>query len=248
MDNEYLEGRHALEEALAAEVPIQTVYASDAAATDKRCGKLLARVQAQGIRVERANKQVLDERSAHGAHQGIVAKIEPFKYCGIEDIIRAAAGKQDALIIACDHITDAGNFGAIVRTAEVVGASGVLIQNKRSAHVTTAAYKTSAGAVAHMPIACEANLASNLNRLKDEGFWVAGASEHAKTVLWDASLSGRIVLVMGSEDAGLSKLTLKTCDLLVTLPQVGRVESLNVAQATTALAYEWMRQCSAAKH
>ena len=98
-----------------------------------------------------------------------------------------------------------------------------------------------------MPIALEANLASNLNRLKDEGYWVVGASEHAQTSLWDAPLSGRIALVMGSEGAGLSKLTLKTCDLLVALPQVGKVESLNVAQATCALAYEWMRQCSVAE-
>lgn len=248
MESEFLEGRHALEEALDAGVPVQTVYASNAAIADKRCGKLLARFQAQGVPVERANKQMLDEHSAHGAHQGVIAKVAPYEYLGIEDLIANAAGKQDALIIACDHITDAGNFGAIVRTAEVVGASGVLIQNKRSARVTTAAYKTSAGAVAHMPIACEANLVNNLNRLKDEGFWIAGASEHAKTLLWDAPLSGRIVLVMGSEDSGLSKLTLKTCDILVALPQVGRVESLNVAQATTAIAYEWMRQCSVARH
>lgn len=247
MDSEYLEGRHALEEALDAGVPIQAIYASDAAVADKRCGKLLARLQSQGVQIERSNKQMLDERSAHGAHQGIVAKLAPFEYCGIEDIVSRAAGKKNSLIVACDHITDAGNFGAIVRSAEVVGADGVLIQNKRSAHVTTATYKTSAGAVAHIPIACEANLANNLNRLKDEGYWVVGASEHAQTLLWDAPLSGRIVLVMGSEGAGLSKLTLKTCDLLVALPQVGRVESLNVAQATTALAYEWMRQCNVAE-
>ncbi len=247
MDSEFLEGRHALEEALDAGVPIQTVYASDAAIADKRCGKLLARLQSQGMQIERANRQMLDERSAHGAHQGIIAKIAPFKYCGIEDLVARAEGKKNSLIIACDRITDAGNFGAIVRSAEVVGADGVLIQNKRSARVTTASYKTSAGAVAHMPIALEANLASNLNRLKDEGYWVVGASEHAQTSLWDAPLSGRIALVMGSEGAGLSKLTLKTCDLLVALPQVGKVESLNVAQATCALAYEWMRQCSVAE-
>lgn len=247
MDNEFLEGRHALEEALSAGVPIQAVYASDAACNDKRCAKVLARIQSQGITIEKAPRSMLDERSAHGAHQGIIARVAPFAYVGIEELVRRAAGKKNALIIACDHITDAGNFGAIARSAEVVGACGMLIQNKRSAHVTTAAYKTSAGVVAHLPIALEANLASNLNRLKDEGFWVVGASEHAKSVVWDASLSGRIVLVVGSEGEGLSKLTLKTCDLLVKLPQVGQVESLNVAQATTAIAYEWMRQCSVDK-
>lgn len=247
MDSEYLEGRHALEEALSAGVPIQTVYVSDAASNDKRCVKVLARVQAQGTAIEKAPKRMLDEYSAHGAHQGIIAKVAPYAYVGIEELIDGAAGAENALIIACDHITDAGNFGAIVRSAEVVGACGVLIQNRRSAHVMTAAYKTSAGAVAHLPIALEANLAGNLNRLKDEGFWIVGASEHAKSIIWDAPLSGRIVLVMGSEGEGLSKLTLKTCDLLVKLPQVGKVESLNVAQATTAIAYEWMRQCNVAR-
>ena len=246
-ESEYLEGRHALEEALDAGVPMQLVYASDAAVSDKRCAKLLARLRSDGVQIEHANKRMLEEHSSHGAHQGIIAKIAPYSYASLQDLVQRASGKENALIIACDHVTDAGNFGAIVRSAEVVGACGVLIQNKRSARVNMASYKTSAGAVAHLPIALEANLATNLEKLKDEGFWIVGASEHAQSVLWDAPLSGRIVLVMGSEGSGLSKLTLKTCDLLVKLPQVGRVESLNVAQATTALAYEWMRQCNDAK-
>ena len=224
-ESEYLEGRHALEEALDAGVPVQLVYASDAAVSDKRCAKLLARLRSDGVQIEHANKRMLEEHSSHGAHQGIIAKIAPYSYASLQDLVQRASGKENALIIAC----------------------GVLIQNKRSARVNMASYKTSAGAVAHLPIALEANLATNLEKLKDEGFWIVGASEHAQSVLWDAPLSGRIVLVMGSEGSGLSKLTLKTCDLLVKLPQVGRVESLNVAQATTALAYEWMRQCKDAK-
>ena len=136
----------------------------------------------------------------------------------------------------------AGNFGAIVRSAEVVGACGVLIPNRRNARVNTAAYKTSAGAVMHLPIAMEANLARSLAALKDEGFWIVGASEHAQDIIWDAPLSGRVCLVMGSESDGLSRLVLDTCDHLVKLPQAGKVESLNVAQSATAIAYEWARQ------
>lgn len=246
MDSEFLEGRHALEEALATGAPLKCVYASDAARKDKKLAGILKRVQAAGVSVRKADAAFLDAHSAHGAHQGIVAELAPYEYIGIEALIDAAAGKRNALILACDHITDAGNFGAMLRSAEVVGASGVLIPNKRQARVTTATYKTSAGAALHLPIALEANLVNNLNRLKDEGFWVVGASEHADEVIWDAPLSGRVVLVMGSEEKGLSQLTLKTCDLLVKLPQVGQVESLNVAQATTAIAYEWMRQCTVA--
>lgn len=246
MEREYLEGRHALEEALEAGAPLSVVYASGAARADKRVARVLDRAAKQGVTVRKASQQQLDAHSAHGAHQGIIAELEPYRYVGTRQLIERAAGKENALIIACDHITDAGNFGAILRTAEIVGVCGALIPNKRSARVTAATYKTSAGAVSHLPIAMEANLVSQLERLKEEGFWVVGASEHADMLAWDAPLSGRIVLVMGSEGKGLSRLTLETCDLLVKLPQVGKIESLNVAQAATVLAYEWMRQCSVA--
>ena len=245
MGSEYLEGRHALEEALAAGVPLQCVHASQAALADAKLSGTLGRARAQGVAVRQVDAAFLNARSSHGAHQGIVAEVAPYRYVGLDALVAAAAGKRDALILACDHITDAGNFGAMLRSAEVVGACGALICNKRQAQVNTAVYKTSAGAVLHLPIAMEANLAASLKRLKDEGFWVVGASEHATEVAWSAPLSGRIVLVMGSEEKGLAQLTCKTCDLLVKLPQMGKVESLNVAQATTALCYEWMRQCSA---
>ena len=139
-------------------------------------------------------------------------------------------------------MTDAGNFGAIVRSAEVVGAAGVVIASKRAAEVTVATYKTSAGAVMHLPIAQVPNIARALDDLKDAGFWVCGASEHAEQVCWDAPLAGRLALVMGSEGEGVSRLVLEKCDFLTKLPQRGLTESLNVAQAATALAFEWMRR------
>lgn len=247
MDREYLEGRHALAEALDAGVPMKKVYASSAAFKDRWISSLLSKVQEAGIEIEPASAKSLDELSTRGAHQGIIAEVEPFQYIGVNELVGLANSAQDVLVIVCDHITDAGNFGAIVRTADVVGAMGVVIPNKRSVHVTPATYKTSAGAIAYVPIAMEANIAQSLERLKDAGFWVVGASEHAQTVLWDAPMSGRIALVMGSEDKGLAQLTEKTCDMLVKLPQKGHVESLNVAQAATALSYEWMRQCNATK-
>jgi 23S rRNA (guanosine2251-2'-O)-methyltransferase len=134
-----------------------------------------------------------------------------------------------------------------VRTAEVVGADGVLVANRRAAAVTPAAYKASAGALAHVALAQEANIVRSLVRCKEEGYWIAGASEHSKQNVWEAPLDGRIVLVMGSEGEGLARLTRETCDFLVSLPQAGRVGSLNVAQATTAIAYEWLRRAAAAE-
>ncbi len=238
-----LEGRNALVEALDASAPISCIYASAAAADDGRVESALKKAQRAGITVRTVSTAELDKMSERGSHQGIIAKMEPYSYASVHELIEQSRDKENALIIACDHITDAGNFGAICRTAEVVGACGMLIPNKRNARVNANVYKTSAGAVSHLPIAMEANLVRSLQALKEENFWVVGASEHATQLLWDANLKGRIVLVMGSEGDGLSRLTLETCDMLVALPQAGKVESLNVAQACTALSYEWMRQC-----
>ena len=245
-DVSVLEGRHALEEALQTETPIETLWLSSALADDEQLSRLAGRARSQGAKIHYVDAAELDAASSHGAHQGVMAQLRPYRYAALADLVKAAEGRKNALIIATDHVTDAGNFGAIVRSAEVVGACGVLIPNKRNARVNTAAYKTSAGAVLHLPIAMESNLARSLAALKDEGFWVVGASEHASDVIWDAPLSGRVVLVMGSEGSGLSRIAIDACDMLVKLPQAGKVESLNVAQATTAIAYEWARQCRAA--
>lgn len=165
-----------------------------------------------------------------------------FNYATLHDLIDLAHGKDTALIVALDHITDAGNMGAILRSAEVVGATGVLIPNRRAAPVNEAVYRSSAGAIDHLKVAREANLVSALKRLKEENFWIAGATEHARQDIWHSPLEGRIVLVMGAEDTGLSRLVRETCDFELKLPQPGMTQSLNVAQAFTAIAYEWLRR------
>lgn len=199
------------------------------------------RLEKKDVPIEYVARDRLDGRSSHGAHQGIMLEVEPYTHADIDDIV-AASGTGDALVLLLDHVTDEGNFGAIVRTAEVVGASGVIIANARAAQVGTAAYKTSAGAVLHVPIARVPNLATAIEKLKEAGFWVGAATEHAHDDVWHAPLDGRICLVMGSEGSGVSQLVRKKCDFECRLPQRGRVESLNVAQATTALCYEWLRR------
>lgn len=198
--------------------------------------------------IEQVDKAVLDRLSSsgasHGAHQGIMIEVPPYRYADVLDIARKASDKQDSLVIVLDHITDEGNLGAIIRTAEVVGADGVVIPSKRSAQVSVGVYKTSAGAALHLPIASVPNLSTALTQLKDKGYWVAGASEKATQDVWHAPLSGKVALVMGSEGEGISRLVLHNCDFLVSLPQAGHVGSLNVAQATTAICYEWLRQCT----
>lgn len=196
----------------------------------------------RGVPVTRALKKKLDQHSERGAHQGVIAHAEPFPFASLEQVIRAADGKDCSLVVVLDHITDPGNLGAIVRSVEVAGGDAVLIPKRRTASVGAGAYKTSAGALAHLPVAQEANLVRSIERLKEVGYWVAGADASSETMAWDAPLEGRLVLVMGSEGEGLSRLVRESCDFLVGLPVAGKLDSLNVAQATTVLAFEWVRR------
>ena len=238
-----IEGRRATDEALELGLPItRALVQKDGGQGDPALSQLAARLEASGIEVERVAKPVLDSLSSHGAHQGVMLRVRPYRYAELHDVLERA-GKGPALVIVLDHDTDEGNFGAIVRTAEVVGAAGVVVARARAARVGVGAYKTSAGAVMHLPIAQVSNLANALDELKEHGFWAGAATEHARDVIWDAPLAGRVALVMGSEGSGISRLVREHCDFEFRLPQRGRVESLNVAQATTAIAYEWLRHC-----
>lgn len=238
-----IEGRRATDEALELGLPItRALVQKDGGQGDPALSQLAARLEASGIEVERVAKPVLDSLSSHGAHQGVMLRVRPYRYAELRDVLERA-GEGPALVIVLDHVTDEGNFGAIVRTAEVVGAAGVVVARARAARVGVGAYKTSAGAVMHLPIAQVSNLANALDELKEHGFWAGAATEHARDVIWDAPLAGRVALVMGSEGSGISRLVREHCDFEFRLPQRGRVESLNVAQATTAIAYEWLRHC-----
>jgi len=165
-----------------------------------------------------------------------------YRYAELHELIDETKGMDPALLVAIDHITDVGNFGAIVRSAEVVGASGIIIPKRRSVTVNEAVFRTSAGAIEYMRVAAVANIAESLKRLQQVGFWAGAATEHAETDIWDAPLSGRLVLVLGSEEDGVSRLVRQTCDFEFKLPQQGFTQSLNVAQAATAIMYEWLRR------
>lgn len=242
-EGNFIEGRRAAFEALRTGFPIKRALIAQGVENEPAIRELLAGLGEAGVNVRSVPRAQLDTISSHGAHQGIVLEVGAFPYADLSDII-AATGPADrpALVVVLDHVTDAGNFGAIVRSAEVVGAAGVVIPNKRSAEVTVATYKTSAGAVMHLPIAQVPNIARALEDLKAAGFWVGGATEHAEGICWDAPFEGRVALVMGSEGDGISRLVLDTCDFTTKLPQFGQTESLNVAQAATALCFEWLRR------
>ena len=237
----YLEGRRAAAEALRTGFPVKRALVAENSSKDVVLNQLVGALRTAGVPVSYVAREQLEAISSHGAHQGIALEVGDYPYADLADIV-ARAGEGPALVVVLDHVTDAGNFGAIVRSAEVAGAAGVVIASKRAAEVTVATYKTSAGAVMHLPIARVPNIARALDDLKEAGFWACGASEHAEQVCWDAPLAGKVALVMGSEGEGVSRLVLETCDFLTKLPQRGETESLNVAQAATAMMFEWMRQ------
>jgi 23S rRNA (guanosine2251-2'-O)-methyltransferase len=171
-------------------------------------------------------------------HQGVIAEVDPYPYADPNALLR----KDDALILALDQVQDPRNLGAICRSAEFAGAAGVVIPDRRSAEVTAAACKASAGAVEHLDVARVRNLADWLAAAKEAGFWIWGADAEATQAPWDVDLGGSTVLVLGGEGKGIRPRVVATCDGLVALPSEGRVESLNVSAAASALAFEAIRQ------
>lgn len=242
MAEDRVEGRNAVTELLASGREVVRVFMLATAKPDDALARIAAAAKARSVTVVPASRGDLDRMSERGAHQGVLAEVAPFRYADLDAVFSRTAGKPSSLIVALDHVTDPGNLGAVVRTAEVAGADAVVVPKDRAAAMTPSALKAAAGAAEHIPICREPNLVQALERCKEAGYWVAGASEHAKDVAWDAPLEGRLVLVMGAEGTGLARLTERTCDLLVRLPVRGRVGSLNVSAAAAVLAYEWVRR------
>lgn len=236
-------GKRTALELLVAGAPIKRITLREGIEKDDLLKHVLRDAESRSIQVETVSAKQFDDMNPAGLHaaQGVLCTLAPYKYCEVPDMI-AAAPDDAALVVVCDHVTDSGNLGAIIRSADSAGASGVVIPNRRSAQVNASTYKTSAGAVVNQNIACVPNISRTLGELKDAGFWVVAATEHADEDIWDRDLKGRIAIVVGNEHDGISELVLENCEIFAKLPQRGSVESLNVAQASTVFMYEWMRQ------
>ena len=239
---EIVEGRNAVVEALRAGRRVTRVLIADGTKPNPVLDEIRRLAAEAGVRVEPAQRRALDELSPHGAHQGVVAYAAAFAFAALADVVATGSAAPRSLVVALDHVTDPGNLGAVGRTCEAVGAHGLVIPKDRAASVTPVAEKAAAGAFSYLPVVQVANLVQALNALKDAGYWVAGAEEGGSAEIWDTALDDHLVLVAGAEGSGLSRLTRENCDLLVSLPVRGRVGSLNVAQAVTALSYEWLRR------
>ena len=181
--------------------------------------------------------------SETGAHQGVIAIVTPYKYCEIQDIIEHAKSKnEDPFILILDEIEDPHNFGSIIRIAEVCGVHGIIIPKRKNVGVTPTVYKTSAGATEYINIAKVTNINMAIDELKEAGIWVYGADMHGEKYCYDTDLRGPIALVVGSEGKGISKLTKSKCDVLVKIPMVGKVNSLNASVACGMITYEILKQ------
>ena len=237
-----IEGRNAVIEALRAGERIDKIYLQKGE-TDKTLGHIASRARAAGVVVVEADRRKLDAMSRTHAHQGVIALAAVREYVSVESILSAAAEKgEPPLIVVCDEISDPHNLGAVIRTAECAGAHGVVIPKRRSAGLTAVVAKTSAGAVAHMPVARVPNIPSLLKDLKKRGVWVFGTAASGDTELYEADLKGPAAVVIGSEGSGMTRLAMENCDVLVRIPMRGRLNSLNASAAAAILLYEAVRQ------
>ena len=239
-----IEGRNAVIEALRAGETIDKIYILKGE-HDKTLGHIASKARAAGIVVVDADRRKLDGMSRTHAHQGVIALAAVRQYVSVDEILQIAEDKgEKPFIIVCDEITDHHNLGAIIRTAECAGAHGVIIPKRRSAGLTAVVAKTSAGAVAHVPVARVPNIPSLLKDLKKKGVWVFGAAAGGTTSLYEADLKGAAAIVIGSEGDGMTRLAEESCDFLVSIPMRGKLNSLNASAAAAILMYEAVRQRS----
>ena len=184
----------------------------------------------------------LTELAGTRDHQGAVARVEPYRYADAYEL----AARESPMLVVLDKVTDPHNLGAVCRSAEGAGATGVIVPAHGAAVVTPAVARASAGAIEHLPIAVVTNLARYLEEVKGPSLWVYGAAGDAEATMWDTDLTGGVALVLGAEGKGLRPLVRKTCDALISIPLTGEVESLNVSVAAAVLLYEARRQRRAA--
>ena len=241
---EWVAGRNSVLEALEAEIPTRSAYVAEGAERDDRLRDILKIAAARGLPLLEVTRNELDRLTGGAVHQGVALQLPAFEYAHPSDLLGAAIEAEgEPLIVALDSVTDPRNLGAIIRSAAAFGAHGVLIPERRSAGMTAAAWKTSAGAAARIPVARATNLTRTLKAYADAGLFLVGLDGDSEVDIADvAEASGPLVLVIGSEGAGLSRLVRETCDTVAAIPMPGGVESLNAGVAAGIALYEISRR------
>lgn len=247
MDNERfstVEGRNPVYEAICAGLPIEKIYISNTA-SGSQISKIISASKERKILFKSVPSEKIDEIASTTSNQGVVAILSEVKYVELSDILDLAKEKNESpFVIICDEITDPHNLGAIIRTANCVGAHGVVIPKNRATGVNSVVFKTSAGAAAHTLVSKVTNLGSAIDFLKKNGVWVTGADMSGENEMTKSDLTGAIALVVGSEGKGITKKVRDLCDFCVRIPMKGEINSLNASVAASVLMYEILRQRS----
>ena len=236
-----IEGRNAVLEAYRSGKTIDRLFVLDGC-QDGPVKTILREAKKQNTLVQFVAKERLDHMSETGKHQGVVAYAAAYAYAEVSDILEAARAKNEPpFIFLLDEIEDPHNLGAIIRTANLAGAHGVIIPKRRAAGLTAVVARTSAGALNYTPVAKVTNLANTIEDLKKEGLWFVCADMGGQT-MYDLNLTGSIGLVIGNEGQGVSRLVREKCDMIASIPMKGDIDSLNASVAAGVLAYEIVRQ------
>ena len=233
MTSELVYGRRAVREALRGRRQVLALHASERAIAAESWLR-----DEPGLRLRVEPERALTALAGTSDHQGVVARVEPYPYADA----RALARAPQPLLVCLDQVTDPHNLGAVCRSAEGAGATGIILPAHHSARVTPAVCRASAGAVEHLPVAVVPNLARFLGEVKGPDLWVYAADSTAAVPMWEADLTGGVALVFGAEGKGLRPLVRRTCDAAISIPLAGKVESLNVSVAAAVLLYEARRQ------
>lgn len=241
---DWVVGRNPVFEALTAGLPVKQAFVAEGAERDDRLRDILKFTAEHGLPLLQVTRAELDRVTGGLVHQGVAVQLPAYEYADAEDVL-ADALDLDGIVVALDGITDPRNLGAIVRSAAAFGAQGIIIPSRRSASMTAAAWKTSAGAAARLPIAMATNLNRALQQASKMGFTIIGlAGEGDVPVSGAPGLDGPVVIVVGSEDEGLARLVREHCDALVSIPIAGSVDSLNASVAASIALYEVTQQRS----
>ena len=244
LGGEQVEGRRAVRELLAAgRRPVRDVWLSDAIPEGPIVAEIVALAERGGVAVRRVSRGRLDAEARTDAAQGVLAHARELDEADLDDLCRAAPDGARPFVLVLDGITDPHNLGALLRTAELAGASGAVLARRRAAHVTPAVTKAAAGAIEYLPIAVVPGIPGALSHLGAHGIWTVGLDAGAADSVFELDLADQgVALVLGAEGSGLSRLTRARCDVLVAVPQRGSLASLNVAAAGAVAAFEIARR------
>lgn len=242
LPEDVLVGRNAVTEALKSGRSINRLQIADGDLQGS-VREIIGLAKERGVNVEFVDRNKIDKVAVGHRHQGVLAFVAPVEYVELDDIMAAAAEKKhDPFLLLLDELEDPHNLGALLRTADAVGVDGVLIPKHRSCPLSATVAKTSAGAVEYVPVARIGNIVQTLKKLKEQGFWVVGADMDGTVDYSESNMTGPLVLVVGGEGHGVSRLTKANCDFVVRLPMIGRINSLNASVAGSILMYEAFRQ------